>query len=60
MTPTEATTLLRMLAPVGGVRPAEPEPLERARQCRRLLTHLKSDGGYIPKWLSREVANVVV
>ena len=59
LTPEEATELLRMLAPVGGIKPAEPKPVERARQCRRLYDHLRHDGGHVPRWLKAEVHRVV-
>jgi|ETNvirnome_6_100_1030635.scaffolds.fasta_scaffold14881_2 hypothetical protein len=59
LTPQEATELLRMLCPVGGMNPAEPEPVERARLCRRLYDHIKADNGLVPNWLKHDVSNIV-
>jgi hypothetical protein len=58
MTPTQATNLIKMLCPVGGLIRPEPGIVPRARLCRELYDHLRADGGRVPEWLRKEVTRV--
>ena len=58
MTAENAAEMVRMLAPVGGLIRPEPSLVQRARLVRLLHAHLVSDGGYVPRWLAREVQGV--
>jgi hypothetical protein len=59
LTPQEATEMLRMLTPVGGMNPPDPAPMERARLCRRLYDHIRHDHGFMPRWLQNDVNQIV-
>jgi hypothetical protein len=50
MTDSQATDMIRALAPVGGVK---PEVEDYAERCAQLRAYLVSVGGYVPKWLRK-------
>ncbi|MFA5801203.1 MAG: hypothetical protein WC911_01870 [Thermoleophilia bacterium] len=57
MNDSEATNLLRALAPVGGS-PGGFDPKKRRVLVMRLHRYLVEDGGYIPAWLKNEAAEM--